>query len=406
MAYSELIKNFSKIRGYMRDFYVYGFKSREDFSGKSLRSYDNERRRIESYLCGYMGFNRTAAGKNVFISIDTGIISGNPLYKAFKAKSFTSGDITLHFIIMDILYKPDECFTMKEIMEKINAEYLSAFDKPMAFDESGVRKKLKEYCILGLTESEKRGRNVLYRRCGSFDISGFKDAVSFFSEASQCGVIGSFILNKMGKLNGNFTFKHHYITYALDSGIVFVLFNAIRQRRDVTIKKGESNKNNINVTPLKIYVSSQTGRQYLIGCDKHYKVINSYRTDFINEVEIGKECENYEQLTERLNSIKDNIWGICCNGKNGLEHVEFTIKINDGEEYILNRLEREKRCGEVEFLGENRYRFYADVFDTSEMIPWIRTFIGRITQLDFSNRTVENTFKNDLEEMYDMYGVY
>ena len=40
------------------------------------------------------------------------------------------------------------------------------------------------------------------------------------------------------------------------------------------------------------------------------------------------------------------------------------------------------------------------------MIPWIRTFIGRITQLDFSNRTVENTFKNDLEEMYDMYGVY
>ena len=28
MAYSELIKNFNKIRDYMRDFYVYGFKSR------------------------------------------------------------------------------------------------------------------------------------------------------------------------------------------------------------------------------------------------------------------------------------------------------------------------------------------------------------------------------------------
>ena len=26
MAYSELIKNFNKIRDYMRDFYVYGFK--------------------------------------------------------------------------------------------------------------------------------------------------------------------------------------------------------------------------------------------------------------------------------------------------------------------------------------------------------------------------------------------
>ena len=30
MAYSELIKNFNKVRDYMRDFYVYGFKSRDD----------------------------------------------------------------------------------------------------------------------------------------------------------------------------------------------------------------------------------------------------------------------------------------------------------------------------------------------------------------------------------------
>ncbi len=34
MAYSELIKNFNKIRDYMRDFYVYGFKSRDDYTKK------------------------------------------------------------------------------------------------------------------------------------------------------------------------------------------------------------------------------------------------------------------------------------------------------------------------------------------------------------------------------------
>ena len=43
MAYSELIKSFEKIRDYMRDFYVYGFKSREDYTKKSARSYDDER---------------------------------------------------------------------------------------------------------------------------------------------------------------------------------------------------------------------------------------------------------------------------------------------------------------------------------------------------------------------------
>ncbi len=44
MAYSELVKNFNRIRDYMREFYVYEFKSRDEFSKKSARSYDDERR--------------------------------------------------------------------------------------------------------------------------------------------------------------------------------------------------------------------------------------------------------------------------------------------------------------------------------------------------------------------------
>ena len=39
MAYSELIKNFDRIRDYMRQFYVYGFKSRNEYDKKSARSY-------------------------------------------------------------------------------------------------------------------------------------------------------------------------------------------------------------------------------------------------------------------------------------------------------------------------------------------------------------------------------
>ena len=30
-SYNELIKNFERIRNYMREFYVYGFKSRNDY---------------------------------------------------------------------------------------------------------------------------------------------------------------------------------------------------------------------------------------------------------------------------------------------------------------------------------------------------------------------------------------
>lgn len=35
MAYSELIKNFEKIRSYMREFYVFGFKSRNGYDRKA-----------------------------------------------------------------------------------------------------------------------------------------------------------------------------------------------------------------------------------------------------------------------------------------------------------------------------------------------------------------------------------
>ena len=58
-SYSELIKNFERIRAYMREFYVYGFKSRDGYNQKSARSYDDERRRIESWLGDHMDYVRT-----------------------------------------------------------------------------------------------------------------------------------------------------------------------------------------------------------------------------------------------------------------------------------------------------------------------------------------------------------
>lgn len=160
MAYNELIKNFDRIRDYMREFYVYGFKSRDEFNQKSARSYDDEKRRIESWLGDYMGFRQTPEGKNVFISIDSSISHHNPLYKAWKAKSFTDGDITLHFAILDILAAAETRMTAGQITEEIDKKYLSIFQDPKLFDESTVRKKLKEYVSEGLLKTERTGKTV------------------------------------------------------------------------------------------------------------------------------------------------------------------------------------------------------------------------------------------------------
>ena len=69
MAYSELIKNYEKIRSFIRDFYVYGFKGRDEFSAKSKRVYDDENRRVKGWLEDCMDSYYEETGKKVFISI-------------------------------------------------------------------------------------------------------------------------------------------------------------------------------------------------------------------------------------------------------------------------------------------------------------------------------------------------
>lgn len=408
MAYSELVKNFNKIRDYMREFYVYGFKSRDEFTRKSARSYDDERRRLESWLGDYMQFRQTQDGKNVFISIDSRVSHHNPLFKAWKTKSFTDGDITLHFVIFDILSEPEISMTLVQIMEQTDF-YLSQFSEPKMFDESTIRKKLKEYVAEGLLVTEKKGKVVYYHRAETGALPD-QNVLDYFSEVSPCGVVGSFLLDKDGSHQEHFAFKHHYITGAMDSEVLYSIFNAIREHRCITMETINRHKDRItenHVIPLKVMISVQSGRQYLMAYTPRFKRITSFRTDSIVAVKLDEISDRFEELQNKLDGMLPHMWGVSTQSRSGdrLEHVEFTVRYADDERHIRNRLEREKRCGSVEHLDNNTSRFSADIYDASEMVPWIRTFICRITDIHFSNAELEKQFKDDITEMYDIYGL-
>lgn len=408
MAYSELVKNFNRIRDYMREFYVYGFKSREEYTRKSARSYDDERRRIESWLGDYMGFRQNADGKNVFISIDSRAASHNPLYKAWKTKSFTDGDITLHFILMDIFASAQKALSLTEITEQID-EYLSVFPEPKTFDVSTVRKKLNEYISEGIVLGEKQGKSMYYswtmEKC---DLD--RDILDFFSEIAPCGVIGSFLLDQVKEQDSHFSFKHHYITSAMDSEILCSVFMAIREKRSVILETYNRHKEHVSeshVVPLRVMVSAQSGRQYLIAYAPRFRRILSFRTDHIASVKIGEVSERFDQMRQKLDEMQKHMWGVSTQNRwgNRMEHVEFTIRYGAGEKHIPKWLEREKRCGTVEHLDENTSKFTADVYDASELIPWIRTFICRITEIHISNEKLEEQFLEDIKAMYALYGL-
>ena len=407
MAYSELIKNFNKIRDYMRDFYVYGFKSRDDYTKKSARSYDDEKRRIESWLGDYMKFRQTADGKNVFLSIDSRGSRHNPLYKAWKTKSFTDGDIALHFIIMDILADGQE-LSLVDIASQVD-EYLAAFENARVFDASTIRKKLNEYVKEGLLVSRKNGKALLYRRTEAFEMPSI-DALDFFSETAPCGVIGSFLEDRTDEIADRFAFKHHYITGAMDSEVLCMILEAIHEKRNIIVELMNRKKDRFtetNVVPLRIMVSVQSGRQYMMAYNPHFKRISAYRLDNVVAVRSGETANQFDELRLKLNGMQQHMLGVATDNPSGnrMEHIEFTVQYSDGEQHIPRRLEREKRIGQLEYIDEHKCRFSADVYDASELIPWIRTFICRITDISISNRTLEIQFKEDLRTMYEMYGL-
>ncbi len=407
MAYSELIKSFAKIREYVSQFYVYGFKSRGEYTAKSARSYDNERRRIESWLGEYMQFRNSAGGKNTFLALDSRAVSHNPLYSAFKAKSFTENDINLHFYILDILAEGEEK-TVSELLDSISEDYLSAFESAEVIDESTLRKKLREYEKLGLIKSRKQGRTLIYSRSGdSVELASWREAVAFFSEEDPLGVVGSFILDKYDSQSSDFTFKHHYILHALESEILEALFEAMRSHMATQLSIYIPRQDNVRVhklLPLKIYCSTQSGRRYVLGYHYEFRRMVFFRLDNIKKVKSIDVDPDYEKHFENAEKFKHNVWGVSTSSRREFDHIEMTVFVDDNEEYIINRLERERRYGRLDAVDSHRYRFVADVYDAMEMLPWLRTFTGRIEKLECSNQAVVDTFYGDFAEMVKMYG--
>ena len=406
MAYSELIKSFEKIRGYMREFYIYGFKSREDYTKKSARSYDDERRRIESWLGGYMAFRHTAEGKNVFISVDNRSVTFNPLHNAWKAKSFTDKDIVLHFCILDVL-SDGAALGVTEISDRV-AACLAHTDRPFEVDESTVRKKLKEYAQLGLLRSEKAGRALLYRIADSdVDLSSWEDAAAYYAEQAPFGVIGSYLLDRQAEAPEHFSYKHHYLLHTLDTQIMFDALCAMKEKRCVDIVSfsiRQDAEHEHRVYPLRFYISTQTGREYLLAYHYRFRRPMFFRLDTIRSIKAGPVETRYGRYEGFAAKFDENLWGVSTGSDYSLDHVELTIRVGDDEGYILDRLEREKRHGRIEAVDDHTYKFVADVYDAGELLTWARSFIGRVVRFESDDRFAVNRFYGDLRRMAEMYG--
>lgn len=404
-AFSELTRSFEKIRAYMRDFYIYGFKSRNDFNQKSARTYDNERRRIESYLGNAMRFTYGAGGKRVFVSLDASRLPENPLYSAWKSKSFTDNDVLLHFLLLDQLRLGG--YGIEPLCDAVCAR------AGRVFDVQTVRNKCNEYVRAGLLLAEKQGKSLVYSRSPlTFaallpDVGPLWDAVAFFQGAAPFGEIGSFLLDSAARHNTLFCYKHHYIVHTLESGILLMMIRAIRENRAIAFESysiRNRRANTVQAIPLRVFVSAATGRRYLCAYHKARKRFLCYRLDAVHSITLLAPYPDAPSLRQKLTENYDRIWGVSFGGSSRGDMLCMTLRIDARTEgYIYERLLREGRGGIVERLDEQTVCYRKVAFDVCEASPWIKTFCGRILSLQSTNEEVVRRFHSDMARMAAMY---
>lgn len=216
--------------------------------------------------------------------------------------------------------------------------------------------------------------------------------------------------------NDLFFIKHNYIIHTLEDILIPEILSGMEEKRYITLQTFSAKKRSdsddtgreAQVVPMQILVSVQTGRQYLAAYIPAVKRFSSFRLDYIKTIKKSTVCENYDELKAKYEKNISHCFGVSFGTRRETGTVtpmKITFFVDeDKEPYIIERLNREKRCCTLEKIEENLYTLTADVFDPNEIMHWAKTFIGRIVNIEGGTSDIIQRFYNDIIRMEKMYG--
>ena len=300
--------------------------------------------------------------------------------------------------------------TAGELCDRICADY------GVVFDSQTVRLKLKEYESLGLLSAVKDKKQLRYRlapllppetAAPSPVWDRLMMAVKFFQGVAPFGVVGSTILDREETDNEYFQFKHHFIVHTLEDGVLSDVLAAMKQGRAIAFTNRSGRTGNVFQSrglPLKIFVSTRTGRRYVCLYQENTRRFTNMRLDSMSDVTPLEIHSDYSRKQDLLKRNLDRLWGVSFSGSGRLEEICIKFYVNESTEtYVLDRLYREGRGGEIQRIRENEYLYSGAFFDTNEMLSWVKTFTGRILDIQGSNHFAVAKITYDWEKMYEMY---
>lgn len=408
-----LIRDYDDIRPILRDIYIFGCFSRDDFiqKGMSGRKYDNEQRRISAYLPEKF-IRKRRVNKKVFLycSYDMGDSAENYLADTYRNKSFTVLDIMSFFFIQQLLYKNGEMSAV-ELLEEI-----PVLNQKTVFTKDNLRVKLDELVDRGYIVSRKEGRNVYYRLSGDmWEEFSEKELIDiclylqFMKNVSPIEMPYYFLEHKLRlylqcerkvniKEESIFSFKHSHLFNSLDNEILLDVLRGCEDNKQLQI---ETCHQTILVNPIYIIHDSTYGRQYLYckECDQERTRI--IRIDKIDSVDVLDNSS--KESGKAKDTFLDEVWCTSGVGKK-LEEVVIEFRFDEkSEAYILRRIEKEGHGGVIRKIEDGCYEYRIMVRDPKEMIPWIRSFGERAKVVFSGTSNIEETIQQDWKKALDKY---
>jgi len=422
-------KKFEDVRIFVRDLFINGFHNRNGLNalvGNKKRAADESRQIIASILHDYYRFEKIE-GERYLISIDTREKRRNPIHNVWKSKTFTGSDIMMYFYVLDYIKQRmhTSAYSSKDLIYDYIQNYV-ALDKDgnerkiekkdgseielwEDLSESKINDRLVEMVELGVIQREQQGRFYNYVLSPSFDINS--DLLHFASETMPVSTIGSYLLDRQENAEPIFTFRHNMISQVLDDEVMYKVFEAIKEHREIRIQlysRRTKRYSDQTVVPLFIIRNVKTGRQYLTCWNDEENRYKPLRLDYIRigrnpglEMQyMGQVRTDYDELKTMCRELYKNVWGVnLFNTHLKPKKVSFVIDVDDDKEYVIRRLRREKRQGTVERIKEGRYRFSIELYDSMEIISWIASFFGYITELEMEDKKALEKLKNNFEAM-------
>lgn len=414
-----LIRDFENIRVILRDIYIFGCFSRDDFiekQGISGRKYDKEQQRISAYLPQkFIRKRRVDKKVLLYCSYNSMDSRNNYLADTYRNKSFTALDVMAFFFVQQLLSSTEE-MTASEILDA-----LPLVNKNAIFTKDNLRVKLDELVEKGFISAQKQGRTTRYRL--SEDIwSVFEDDelidictyLQFMKNVSPLEMPYYFVYDKLAlyiqverKLNiaeyEVFSFKHNHLFNSLDNDILLDILRAKKQCALLTVSF-YTKQNDINVIPGEVIHDSAYGRQYLSCYDIDSEKETIIRIDKINRVSLGRKMNASEKKkASELNSCSSKSW---CTSKteHGPEEIVIHFIFDEEKEpFILRRIVNEGHGGTVRQIDNDIYEFRLQVENPDEMIPWVRSFGERARVISSGSRETEKKIAEDWKRALEKY---